>query len=289
MQPMKQHILFPCDFSSFATKAWTTVENVAYAYNAEVVLLYVVEPHTVDFIEEEETLAARKYVNEQLEKWDNIRNIPMQVVIKVGKVYKKVSETALELDPVMIIMGTHGASGFEEYFIGSNASKTIRTSPCPVITVKDGTNADGINKVLLPLDFTLDAQIKLHKTIEVVKKLNATLYLITVENPNNDAKMEGALKHQLDNFAKYAESAGVLQVESVLLVQNEKSVQENIIEYAQEMNIDLICIMPEKVSYLKMYLLGADEEHFVNHSPIPVLTFPPANQYVAKKAGSIFG
>ena len=58
--------------------------------------------------------------------------------IKKGKIYQEVINQAEAFDESAIILSTHGASGFEELFIGSNALKIISASDLPVITVRHG-------------------------------------------------------------------------------------------------------------------------------------------------------
>jgi nucleotide-binding universal stress UspA family protein len=58
--------------------------------------------------------------------------------IREGKVYHQVSLEAKERDAMLVVAGTHGTSGFEEFWIGSNANKIVTLAPCPVITIRGG-------------------------------------------------------------------------------------------------------------------------------------------------------
>ena len=70
-------------------------------------------------------------------------------VIREGKIYREVIDEAKEMDSLCIVMGTHGVSGFEQFWIGSNANKLISVSPCPVITLRAGIDAKQIMKCIL--------------------------------------------------------------------------------------------------------------------------------------------
>ena len=61
--------------------------------------------------------------------------------IREGKIYREIIDEAKEIESLCIIMGTHGISGFEQFWIGSNANKLISVSPCPVITLRTGVDA----------------------------------------------------------------------------------------------------------------------------------------------------
>jgi hypothetical protein len=64
-------------------------------------------------------------------------------------------------DADLIIAGTHGVTGFEQYWIGSNAYRIVSYAPCPVITVRFDFDFDNdIRNVVLPIDATPDTRQK---------------------------------------------------------------------------------------------------------------------------------
>lgn len=288
MQTIAQNkILFPSDFSEFSMTSWSTCEAFAKAYNAEVVLLYIVEPPLIriDYEEEPEVMIARKMVQEKVAELGLDKEVTISTLVKVGKPYKKVIEAALEINPIMIVMGTHGASGFEEFFIGSNASRIIRSATCPVVTVRNAQNDGHFNKILLPLDVTKETKEKVAKAIELAHNFHAKLILVSVLSSDVSSQKD-YLTAQLEGVATYIKNHNI-EVETNL-IESSEDIAKAVISFAKEVEADFICIMTQQEKSLTEYFVGSVAEAMVNHSHIPVLSIRPSNLYVSKKQGSIF-
>ncbi len=286
MQTNKQKILFPSDFSESSMNAWGTCEAFAKAYDAEIVILYVVEPPTLrfDYEEEPEVMIARKTVNDKVALLNLAQNVQVSSLVKVGKPFKKIIEAALEIDPITIIMGTHGASGFEEFFIGSNASRVIRSASCPIVTVREPMPDGIVNKILLPLDVTKETKEKLSKALELAQKFNATIHVASVANSGDDVAI---MTKQLEHVVNYIQNQGI-SVEKALLETSE-DIGNAVLKYAEECEADFICIMTQQEKSIKEYFVGSTAEHIVNRAKIPVVSIRPSNLYISKRLGSIFG
>ncbi|NMB82189.1 MAG: universal stress protein, partial [Ignavibacteria bacterium] len=60
-----------------------------------------------------------------------------ETIIKTGKPFVEINETAKEIDADIIIMATHGHTGVEHLLFGSTAEKVVRKAPCPVLTLRE--------------------------------------------------------------------------------------------------------------------------------------------------------
>ncbi|MFN0201089.1 MAG: universal stress protein [Bacteroidia bacterium] len=288
-QASQNKILVPSDFSDFFAQTWATALSFAKAYHAEIVLLNVVEPPRIriDFEEEVAVKDARKMAADYVQTHKLDEEVSISTLVKVGKPYKKIIEAALEIDPLMIVMGTSGADGLEEFFIGSNASRVIRSAPCPVVTIRYAQKDYVFNKVLLPLDLTKETTEKIAKAAELADKFKASIHLVSVQPPNEGEGRE-RLEKQMQNAQNYLKAHGVEHVTAEIIT-SEDEIGPAIVHYARQIEVDLICIMTQQEKRLREYFLGTQAEHFVNHSPFPVLSIRPQNLYVALRAGSIFG
>lgn len=287
MQPAKPKILFPTDFSESSLRAWKTAELFSKAYDAEIVILSVLEAPTfrIDYDEEFHVIKLRKYMNDQIAEHGMSNEGRITTMVKTGKPFKKIVEAALEIDPILIIMGTHGASGMRELFVGSNASNIIREAPCPVVTVRENILDEKIDKILLPLDMTKETREKVAKAIELATRFNAEIQLVSVIGANMVTKKE-TLEKQLDNVAQYIKNQYIGVTYS--MIESEKSVGPAVLEYAATSGADIVCIMTQQEKALSEYFVGSTAEHFVNNSVLPVLSIRPSNLFVAKRLGSIF-
>jgi nucleotide-binding universal stress UspA family protein len=140
-------ILVPIDFSDYSKSALKYATEFAQKFNAEIFLVYVVEPviYPPDFsmgqiaipsVNTEWDIKAK----EELDKLaaSEIPNaVPVQAIIKTGKPFLEIIETAAEEDVDIIIIATHGHSGMEHILFGSTAEKVVRKAPCPVLTLRE--------------------------------------------------------------------------------------------------------------------------------------------------------
>jgi nucleotide-binding universal stress UspA family protein len=139
-------ILVPIDFSEFSKNALKYAVPFAKQFNAEIVLLYVVEPtiYPADFsfgqiglpgIEEE----LRKRGTEELRKLaaSEIQDIvKSRTRVETGKAFAEINRVAKEESADLIIIATHGHTGIEHAIFGSTAEKVVRKAPCPVLSVR---------------------------------------------------------------------------------------------------------------------------------------------------------
>jgi nucleotide-binding universal stress UspA family protein len=147
MEPEVKKILVPIDFSDYSKSSLRYAVNYAKHFNASLILVYVIEPviYPPDFSMGQIAIPAPglemdKRAEEELKKLSD-KEIPsgMQVkkIIKTGKPFVEIIETAAEEDADMIIIATHGHSGVEHILFGSTAEKVVRKAPCPVLTLRE--------------------------------------------------------------------------------------------------------------------------------------------------------
>ncbi|MGB9664613.1 MAG: universal stress protein [Ignavibacteria bacterium] len=145
-------ILVPVDFSEYSKMALDYAVQFAKQFNSELTLIYVIEPivypsdfglgqipiNQVDF-------EIQSRAEEELQKLIK-EKIPAEVnanyVVKTGKPFVEIINTAKECDCDLIIIATHGHTGIEHILFGSTAEKVVRKSPVPVLTVREKVRKD---------------------------------------------------------------------------------------------------------------------------------------------------
>ena len=146
METIKK-ILVPIDFSDYSKKALQYTVQFAKSFNSEIFLVYVIEPmiYPADLsmgqmvIPQNELNLAEKAKSEleDLAKNEIGDALKYQIVIKTGRPFIEIIETASELDSDLIIIATHGHTGVEHLLFGSTAEKIVRKAPCPVLTLRE--------------------------------------------------------------------------------------------------------------------------------------------------------
>lgn len=140
-------ILVPIDFSDFSKSALKYAVTFAQQYHSKLILIYVMEPviYPPDFSMGQITLPTvnfdmDKRAKEELDKLAEVEIgslVQVQTLIKTGKPFVEIIETAKDEDVDLIIISTHGHSGVEHILFGSTADKVVRKAPCPVLTLRE--------------------------------------------------------------------------------------------------------------------------------------------------------
>jgi nucleotide-binding universal stress UspA family protein len=208
--------------------------------------------------------------NELLEKYQSqLLNNNLDYVIREGKVYKRIVQEADSFGADLIVVGTHGSSGFEEFWIGSNANKVVSSTELPVITIRGGIDVEKpLHKILLPIDSSLETRQKVPFTAMLAKYHDAelivtSLYTTKVESVRDrvDRYTEQVTQYLDEEEVKYRIER--LEVEQLVT---------DSIEFAKKQGANLIAIMTEQERSTANLWLGPYAQQFVNHSPIPVLS-----------------
>jgi nucleotide-binding universal stress UspA family protein len=139
-------ILVPIDFSEFSKNALKYAVPFAKQFDAQILLLYVVEPtiYPADFsfgqigfpsVEEEMRKRGADELN-KLAKTEIQDIVKSRTRVETGKAFFEINKVAKQEDVDLIIIATHGHSGIEHAIFGSTAEKVVRKAPCPVLSIR---------------------------------------------------------------------------------------------------------------------------------------------------------
>lgn len=147
MEPVIKNILVPVDFSDYSKNALKYAVDYAKVFGAKLYLIYVIEPvvYPADFSMGQVALPSvdTELNNRAGEELENLAKkevagaLEYQTIIKMGKPFVEIIDTAGELDIDLIIIATHGHTGVEHMLFGSTAEKVVRKAPCPVLSLRD--------------------------------------------------------------------------------------------------------------------------------------------------------
>jgi len=194
------------------------------------------------------------------------RNFTFQAKLKLGNAFKSISESILEENPDVVIMGSKGSSGLEEVLIGSNTEKIVRTATCPVITIKSATDSNKFKKVVFASDFKEDEDEIARRMKNLKSLFNADLYFVVVNTPANFETTRDSIK-RIGMFVKKYGFEGVKAE-----IYNSLSEESGIIEFAEDIDADLIAMATKGRTGLLHLITGSIAEDVVNHSKRPVWT-----------------
>ncbi len=141
-------ILCPVDFSDCSRRAFYKAVGYCKLFGSELVVLHVREDRmaqsSFDDIEaeDEELTRLEKGLVRRLDELERDGKVTreerdrMSLEIRGGRPYLEILRFASKNDVDLIVMGTHGHTGFKHIFMGSQAEKVVRRAPCDVISVK---------------------------------------------------------------------------------------------------------------------------------------------------------
>jgi len=270
-----KRILVPTDFSPQAENALKVAAQLASKHGSEIYLLHSLEmplsiggsndnsnlPESLFFIK-----LAEKNFSEILEK-PYLKDINIYEAIGHNEIYNDIAATIEASKIDLIIMGSHGSSGFKEMFIGSNTEKVVRTSNIPVLVIKNEHAVFEINDFIFATDFDEECRWSFNEAVKFAKNTGAKLHLLFVNTPS-DFKTSSQINEIMNNFLK-----GMGAENFTLNVYNENSVEKGILQFAKEKNAQLIGMSTHGRKGISHFFNGSISEDLVNHANMPVITF----------------
>jgi len=198
-------------------------------------------------------------------------------IIKVGNPSSEVTNVAREIGASLIVMGTHGYSPIEELVIGSVALKVITKSPCPTMAMSSGAMHKGYNKIVMPIDTTVNSRQKVNYTLELAKKFGASVYAVGLLGTNEENELPG-MELILKQIKKLADEQHVpFQSEILKDLKNRATATVN---YSEKNKADLITIMTDQDAELSGFFLGPYSQQIIHLSKIPVIAIKPKDLFV---------
>jgi nucleotide-binding universal stress UspA family protein len=167
----------------------------------------------------------------------------------------------------LVVMGTNGATGLNEYLIGSNTEKIVRFSKVPVFVVRKAVNLSSIRHIVLPTTLELNQVDFINKIKELQKLLDASLWLLVVNRPGDDLKTEARRADLRDFVAHYNITNYVLKVH------DDENVESGIVNFTDRVGADMIAMGTHGRKGLAHLFAGSFTEDIVNHVTCPIWTY----------------
>jgi nucleotide-binding universal stress UspA family protein len=279
----EKQILVAIDFSKCSLKALEFAICIANDVEANVLMVHVDKDQGSESIyskrghEHQEKLIM--IMEKLVKKHQPALKGKLDYKIRKGKVYIEIANQAKYSDAYLLVAGSHGVSGFEEFWIGSNAYRIVTYAPCPIITIRENFiwKQKHIRKIVLPIDSTIETRQKLPFTTDLAKFFNAEIHILGVYSTGMK-DLKNLVERYTQQALEYVENKGIKCDVQYKFCDN---ITEGSIEYAMEKKAELISIMTEQEKSTKNIWLGPYAQQMVNHSPLPVLTIHSKNFYDA--------
>lgn len=269
-------ILVPTDFSEQAEKALEVAAQLAKQHSCEIVLLNVVDlpVHEVDpvigYTDLPEAMFFMKLAHkkfESLKTKDYLDGITVNDTVEFHDTFKAVNDACKKNNIDLVVMGSHGASGFKELLIGSNTEKVVRTCEVPVLVVKKRHADFKVNHFVFASDFKEESKAPFLKAIKFAQLFEAEMHLLMVVTANKfitTANAKARIQEFLDTVTHSFSSINIY---------NDETVEKGIMNFSESINADLIGMSTHGRQGLSHFFNGSISEDLVNHAKRPVITF----------------
>lgn len=270
-------ILVPTDFSDTADKARDYAVQLAQELGAQIILLNTYHiPYSgasagtlvnLDKVALEE---AEKSMSNQIEYLNlNYSNISFKSLCVPGLLVDSVKRIGKNKEVDLIVMGTNGASGVVEDYLGSNTSEIIGSINIPIIVVPSKSTNNFPQRIVVANDLKESGEEQLLDALKeiVVKTAPEVEFLFIVNEENQaDKKIERLRAAQFDeNFDTSYHPFHFRENENV---------DEGILEYIEGKNFDMLVLTAHQRGFWEGLFHKSVSKSLVKHATLPIMVLP---------------
>lgn len=271
-------ILVPIDFSKSSRNTISHAINIAKKTNAEIFLLHVasISSHVFpNFEAESDTTSLLKTritreLNGLVAELKSEHGVNVSAELIEGSVSSGIPEVAARKKCDLIVMGTHGISGVQEFFMGTNAYRVVTAASCPVLTVNESATNSEYKTIVLPIDSSLHTRDKVSEVTAIAQIFGSKVKIVGLVTGEHEEE----LKFFNAKIKQVEEHFGVKGVDFESKIIHGENIAGMLNSYAQAVDADLVTIMTEQEASTGLFV-GPHAQRIVNHSRIPVLSVTP--------------
>ncbi len=270
-----KNLLIPTDFSACAEHAVDAGMKLAERFEAQVHLLTKIDiPEDWSTMSEEEHLEleeTNKDIHNVLVLLNNIKeqfpSIEITTAYRGGKLVDAIKSYVAEHGIDFIVMGSHGASGKNEYFIGSNTQKVIRAVHCPVLVVKEALEELDFSKVVFASSFNENEKAPFLHFKDFVKHFIPEIHLVAIHTSSLFDPPYILSKEAMESFKELCHP-----FTCHTHIFRDFTIERGIRSFSEEIGAQLIGISNVHRHPVKRVIMGSNVEALINHSSLPVLS-----------------
>lgn len=274
-------ILLPTDFSDnafhairYATLIFREQDCVFYLLNTYMPASYAVGsmPNNISALEMEEIMRENSIrrldqIEKKIREENNITLHSFKKVSSFNFLTNEISNLVKKEKIDYVIMGTQGATGAQEVFLGTQTMNTIRKAKCPVLAVPELAKLEIPKKILFPTDFLLDQN---DKSLGYLKQLcdanGSQILFLHIDHGNSldlsQKKTKEALHKYFQAFnPQFHFDMNIQLIDAVNL-------------YQEKFNINLLAMVHNKHGFFSNLLFKHVINQFAYHTKIPFLVLP---------------
>jgi nucleotide-binding universal stress UspA family protein len=270
-----ENILIPTDFSACANQAADAAAKLAQRMGARLHILTCIDIpenwHERSPLEQSKDAEALQRIYNASLLLNDLRHKYAELEVTTAysskQVYREVARYVQRHGIQLVVMGSHGASGKNEYFIGSNTQKVVREVHCPVLVIKEPLASIDFKRVVFASNFHEDELNPFLRFKAFIEPFEPEIHLVEVHTSSLFDPPYLLSQEAMDRFR-----ALCVPFPCKIHVHRDFSIERGIRSFAQDIGAQLIAISNRHRHPLKRMFVGSNVEALVNHSHIPVLS-----------------
>lgn len=271
-----KNIVVGIDFSEGSINALKHGISLANHFNADLHLAWCCTPGSIlglsnenlDSLSQKAEIQLKNLVEEYKKQ---LKNAKINYVLLEGRPYAELTNYAKSLDDAVIVMGSHGLSGFEELFIGSNTTKAITVSENPIFCTRQNIKKH-LSDIMVHIDSSVHSLQKMNIACDLAKAYSAKILVVGVV-VNDSPENRNAVKILMEKACLKCEKEGVRYSKDFFIVKD--SAVDEIIKYAEIKNINLIIVLKNQELEISNFFLGTFTRQLINRcASIPICCIP---------------
>jgi len=248
----------------------------------KVILLYVLDNEQLEKSDDDTLSHLVQERNDQLsilaKEMHKSTKLEVKAVLQTGKPAEEILKASISYGVDLIIMSTH-THPEDDYSqknkLGDTVNKVVRQSKVPVLTFNSNVALRKIKKILLPLDLTAETRQKVTHAIQLAKSFKAEIHVVTVFW-SSFSDIRNQLQAQMDQVKSFIEKEGIKVYEKLIYSdKGSKSLAPLVLEYADNIQADLIMIMTQQETRIEEFFMGSAAQTVLRNAKVPVMSIIP--------------
>jgi len=270
-------ILVPTDFSVQAENALKVAAQLAKKHDGEIYLLHLldlpldlIDPTQPQKGDLPEALFFMKLAHQRFDevlKRDYLKGVKVHETVEFHGAFDGIMEISKKHECDVIIMGSSGAEGIKEIFIGSNTEKVVRHSSIPVMVIKKEIPNFNVEKFVFATDLDTETIPKFKEAVAFAKELGTIVELVMI-NTANKFRTSTEIEERLEKYTNDIDDN-----DYHFSIYNDVNVETGILNYGKKIDADLIGISTHGRQGIAHFINGSLSEDLVNHAKRPIVTF----------------
>jgi nucleotide-binding universal stress UspA family protein len=284
---MLNKILVPTDFSDCATRASKVAIEIAKQSGADIHFLHITSI-PIDWIQLNSDqdnwypdvthdVNQKKHNLQELVKLAQLEAIDAKSYLGYNEGFQDILNYIDNQDISLVVMGSHGAGGIKEFFLGSNAQKIVRQSPVPVLILKSETSLDSFGDIIFVSDFEEENIRPFQNLVDFAEAIKARIHVVFINTPTFfmdsweiDDKMEPFIRMAGDSLGRTD------VIDSYVF-------EDGLDKYCDEFDSVLVAMATHGRKGLSRVFYGSLTEKIVNHCNRPLLSLKIPREEARKK------